>query len=525
MFSSNLRTFQRKKAISHELPRSSSFRGAQHTRTFSSSKNSLPSDSLSSHIPISKILGALLAVGVAATAWGLYEFYATLTMWPKEVRGDLRSGLRAKERDDLKLSQRHLMKAWEVVRTLPSSALSPEPYLKISGIAIVLAEVLEADREFEQAYAVLSAAIALLVPSLQVSSSPSPSSSSSSSSPSGSTGHEPPVFRSLRSSPSGVTGPEEYSAAHPTPTTRERMRAVALALKLGDMAEMLARPAEEEHWLSYAMEEVLRVVRDEYDLVPDTRRGGFINTDSAPSASQKTAEEKGESEDSAVKSVENRREQSREHALRDVFSPGSENAQLGLPAWVSLTKTELVAPIERLASFYARQGKAGPAITLYRVASNLLVQPKAQNKRPPVPAAPAELCQALQVECAHMALLMALRRQRPDNPMLARDIPRVMQRAMNLYSSAHKAHGSPKDGEPDNGAELALCDQTYTAVLFNAAIYYEELGQLEDALRCYSLSNMGLRSLGNRAQAQEAQEGMRRVQGQIDTGRNRESPP
>lgn len=33
-----------------------------------------------------------------------------LTMWPEEVRGDLRAGLRAKARGDLKLSQRHLMR-------------------------------------------------------------------------------------------------------------------------------------------------------------------------------------------------------------------------------------------------------------------------------------------------------------------------------------------------------------------------------------------------------------------------------
>lgn len=33
-----------------------------------------------------------------------------LTMWPEEVRGDLRAGLRAKARGDIKLSQRHLMR-------------------------------------------------------------------------------------------------------------------------------------------------------------------------------------------------------------------------------------------------------------------------------------------------------------------------------------------------------------------------------------------------------------------------------
>ena len=42
--------------------------------------------------------------------WMRYEFLVMLTVWPEEVRGDLRAGLRAKARGDIKLSQRHLMR-------------------------------------------------------------------------------------------------------------------------------------------------------------------------------------------------------------------------------------------------------------------------------------------------------------------------------------------------------------------------------------------------------------------------------
>jgi hypothetical protein len=37
-----------------------------------------------------------------------YEFYSSFTLWPKEVRGDLRAGIKAKHQGDLDLSARYL---------------------------------------------------------------------------------------------------------------------------------------------------------------------------------------------------------------------------------------------------------------------------------------------------------------------------------------------------------------------------------------------------------------------------------
>ena len=107
-------------------------------------------------------------------------------MWPQEVRGDLRAGIKAKNQGDLDLSERylrryvsrcvsrytvqiHLMyaprdlfRAWQTAQTLPISALSSEPYLKLSGIAIALAEVLEASNRPSEAYETYSTALAQL---------------------------------------------------------------------------------------------------------------------------------------------------------------------------------------------------------------------------------------------------------------------------------------------------------------------------------------------------------------------------
>lgn len=37
-----------------------------------------------------------------------YEFYTMFTIWPKEVRSDLRAGIKAKNQEDLGLSERYL---------------------------------------------------------------------------------------------------------------------------------------------------------------------------------------------------------------------------------------------------------------------------------------------------------------------------------------------------------------------------------------------------------------------------------
>lgn len=91
------------------------------------------------------------------------------------------------------------------------------------------------------------------------------------------------------------------------------MRGVAVACKLGEMANMYQlAEEEEERWLVWAVEELLRVVQDQRGETPVTR---------------------------------------------DTHGSGSEStlADLELPGWVS--RTDLGAPIEALATFYARSGK------------------------------------------------------------------------------------------------------------------------------------------------------------------------
>ena len=80
-----------------------------------------------------------------------------------------------------------------------------------------------------------------------------------------------------------------------------------------------------------------------------------------------------------------------------------------------------------------------------------------------------------------MALLMELRRKRPSDERLQRDLPRVITRAARIANEAtlrsgrvDAEHGQGKGSmNQETEMEMALCDQAYPAVLFNAGVYYE----------------------------------------------------
>lgn len=231
--------------------------------------------------------------------------------------------------------------------------LSPDPYLKYSGVAVVLAEVLEADRDFEEAFDVLKKALLAFVSAPNPRSDISPASQSNtqaSDSPSSNSG---PI--STQSSPWAAPSPPRLSVRalldfgrastiKSQLNSKARMRAVALALKLGDLAESLKMSEEEERWLGFAVAEVLRLVRDEYGLVFDPHRGFSQNSQGTVTSDNKADFPK--------------EGPNHETSVRDILNPDS-NDELGLPSWVSLTKSELAAPMERLGAFYGRQRKYG----------------------------------------------------------------------------------------------------------------------------------------------------------------------
>lgn len=97
-----------------------------------------------------------------------------------------------------------------------------------------------------------------------------------------------------------------------------------------------------------------------------------------------------------------------------------------------------------------------------------------------------------------MALLMELRRKRPNDERLQRDLPRVITRAARIANEATVRSGrlNSKDGAKGMGIwsgsggkeeEMALCDQAYPAVLYNAGVYYEACRIIVSSFWCLTV--------------------------------------
>lgn len=159
-------------------------------------------------------------------------------------------------------------RAWETSKKLPLTEFKTLAYLKTSGIAICLAGVLEEDRKLEEAYKVYEDALLQLQHVMDAK-------------------------------------PQELKG-------QEKMRAVALSHKLGEMAHDMHKPQEEEEkWLVWSVETILKSVLQ------------------APAGNQ--ADQNGSRHDIQVMVEE-----------------------LALPSWV--VQQDIAAPFEALGSFYSRTG-------------------------------------------------------------------------------------------------------------------------------------------------------------------------
>ncbi|QRW18758.1 TPR-2 domain-containing protein [Rhizoctonia solani] len=232
---------------------------------------------------VSWVFTGLILLGVGATSYGLYDFYSTFTTWPKELRSDLRSAVKADMQGDYKISEAYFRSP-----VLTPEQLGGQYHLKISGIAIALAAVLEKQNDLRGANEVIHAhlriSFELLLPLLL---------------------HQ--FFQDRN---------------------------------LGEIAAKFGQLEEEEKYLVFGTEEILRMMKEASGASP---------------------------------------------------SPGNENVNEGgpqqdlvLPSWVS--HTDAGAVLERLAEFYSRTGRSDYAVPLYLQAiSILLPPPKSRFKLLPFP--------------------------------------------------------------------------------------------------------------------------------------------
>ncbi|KAF6764144.1 hypothetical protein DFP72DRAFT_870869 [Ephemerocybe angulata] len=224
-----------------------------------------------------------------------HNIWRSMTIWPKELRSDLRQGLLEDLRGNREISAQYLYRAWKEAKDMPIDKFGYHPYLKVSGIAIALAGVLEADGKAENAYHIYQEALQVL----QVEGSDSPTAR-------------------IRS---GLSPPE-------------RMRAVAIAYKLGELAHALGKPKEEEEkWLVYSVESVLKDVMGSSEADFEPKEG----------AAQ----------------------------LKELMET------LRTPRWA--VKHDIAAPFEALGAFYSREGKIIYAMPLYLQAISILMPPPPQS--------------------------------------------------------------------------------------------------------------------------------------------------
>ncbi|KAI0066840.1 hypothetical protein BV25DRAFT_1795961 [Artomyces pyxidatus] len=372
--------------------------GALHGLSRAYSSGRVPKQG--SSFRVSTVFYALVGVGLAATVYGVYDFYGLLTMWPEEVRADLLPGIKAKHQGDLALSERYLKRAYDNALSLPIDTFSPSPYLKISALAITLSEVMEANDRPKYAYEVYTSSIT--------------------------------HFQS------------NWSALD----ERERLRAVAIAHKLGEMADTYQLgEEEEERWLTWAVEEALRIAK------------------AAHAAKGKGKEE---SNDETV-----------------VL------AELDLPKWVSVA--DIGAPIEALGAFYARTGKLEYAVPLYLQAISLLVPPMNSGKS----ASPEELCRGAQL----MSNLSDLFMRGARTTATLHQAEAWARQALSLIEKTRSKSG--------NGIDI--CEQAFAVTLFNLGSIREARDDPVAAGDLFRRSLEQSNKIGMREGIAEARQAIRRV--------------
>ncbi|EKM77321.1 hypothetical protein AGABI1DRAFT_115251 [Agaricus bisporus var. burnettii JB137-S8] len=307
----------------------------------------------------SPLFTALFAFGIAATGYGVYELYGTLTMWPQEVRGDLREALKAKYKPDYSMCAAYFQRAWETAKSIPLESFKSQPHLKTSGIAICLGEVLEADNKQSEAYDVYVDALK----------------------------------RIQDAGIKDLSGPE-------------KMRAVSLAYKLGELCDVLEKPKEEqEKWLTFGVETLIQNV---LKVIPATNGQG-------------TPQEEADSHNIIT--------------------------ELGLPDWVSTV--DVAAPFEALGTFYSKAGKLDYAMPLMLQAVSILIPPSPQESTP-------------EDKCRGAQLMTSISEMIVRNKLTRETVQQAEQWAMKgleVVVTTRKASKEP----------IGICEVSYAVQLFNMA--------------------------------------------------------
>ncbi|KAF9458967.1 hypothetical protein BDZ94DRAFT_1172522 [Collybia nuda] len=365
---------------------------------------------------ISPFLTLLLCAGLGATAYGVYDIYGTMTMWPPEIRGDLRGGLAAKYRGDLELCEQYLRRAWETSKTLPLEVFKSQPHLKTSGIAVCLAGVLESNNKLEEAYAIYLESLTRL---------------------------------------QDVGTKERLSGP-------EKLRAVAISYRLGELAATLEKPEDVERHLVWAVEAILK------SIMHDKPNGG--DSTPVPSAQLVSGSQVGDSDTQTM------------------------ITELELPTWA--TKTDIAAPFEALGTFYSQAGKFDYAMPLYLQAISVLIPPPPQYS-------------SVEDRCRGAQLMTNL------SELIIRSHHSLSSKALHQAEMwATKALDVAMNSKESTSIQQPTCEIAFAVALFNIAALRRMAGDQEKAKEYFTLSLNQSRAIGMQAGIIHAEDALHQLNSQ-----------
>ncbi|KAH8829055.1 hypothetical protein DL96DRAFT_1026219 [Flagelloscypha sp. PMI_526] len=321
----------------------------------------------------------LVLGGIIATGYGVYDTYLKPLSWPEEVKPDLRAGIKARQAGDFVTAESYFERAWMTAKNMPPEDFSGLPFLKISGIAVALAAIYEEDSNPEKAYDLYQAAFDYL--------------------------QDPELHAKL--------------------SLVERLRAVGIASKLGEMAGQLSKPlVEQEKWLVNAVNIVVKAFHEP----------NYEQPDPDPNASAEML------------------------------------AELDFPLWMA--KNDVGAPFEALAEFYAKIGQAELAMPLYLQAVSILIPPP--DKEMP-PTSDEDVCRGGQI-MNNIAELVIRSDHSPE---------RLHQASVWAQRGLAKIETAMKNNPPGS---INTCELALTAALFNNGAIAEYQGEKDKAKDLYERS-------------------------------------
>ncbi|KAM0787569.1 hypothetical protein ACM66B_003639 [Microbotryomycetes sp. NB124-2] len=386
-------------------------------------------------VKIGHVFAVLALVGAGATAFGLYDFYQSFKQYPSQVRQHLRQALRAVNDGAFERAHTSFKQAYDATIALASEnklgGTREQAVLRTSGIGIKWAAM------WEQA---------------------------------GQLG------RAIQAYEQTLQDVLKLSSGAQEPSRIETMRAVAIAMKLGDCLVAVggkdALKAAEERY-TFCVDEMMRI-----NLSPNQR--------------ERVKQEMETGQAAPSSSVENDR--------RD--------EDLGLPEWSN--KVELVAGMERLAELYARQGNIEYARPLFQNAIAQLLPPPVKGARPAPPPPVAQRC--------HAATLMnnlasALVTEPSPSASAIDESARWARQSLTTANQCRKEAEKSRSGKmvPFQQWEDAECALSAIVSSFNMGKLAEMSGDKTSAKSWFSKSLALANKVGSRDGAEQSKEALRRL--------------